>query len=368
MSAQGLRAKLGCWANERWRLEIILRWPRLAKWLGMSWLDLCNRHERLLVDEVSGGRICPWPFSSALTVTRIFPETASRLVHHVHQRWPVDLEPVADYAPGAEPDASIIIGVRGTGRLPQFEACLRTLQAQKGARVEIIVVEQSWQPEFAEKIPPGVRYVHQQCTSADMPYNRSWALNGGARVATGRVLVLYDADMLLPEHAVAEICRVMDRGVEALRLPRLVFYLDRQSSEAIQANRSLPESIGAQPILANTRTPIAVARATYFEIGGHDEVFYGWGCEDDEFMARLRTRRISEGAMLPILHLWHPSAAAGPSRERNIALRDAALARPLDERIAELRARDWGAARPSVAWNPGAPAPAPIPEHAGAGR
>jgi len=352
-ASASLRSRIGCWANERWRLEVVLRFPRLARWLGLSWLDLCNRHERLQSDPLSGGRICPWPFSSELTVARVFPETGARLLRHCLEHAPVDLGEATPVRADELPEASIILGVRGTGRMPQFQTCVRSLLAQKDARVEVIVVEQSWRPEFEASIPAGVRYLHQQCTSADMPYNRSWALNGGARIARGRVLILQDADMLMPERAVAQICRVMARGLDALRLPRLIFYLDQAGSEQVQARNRLPEdSVFVEKIAYNTRTPLAVTREAYADIGGHDEAFYGWGCEDDEFMARLRTRAICEGTLLPIVHLWHASAAAGPSRERNIALREAALARPLDERIVELRARDWGASQPSMPWPP----------------
>ncbi|MFT3807417.1 galactosyltransferase-related protein [Arenimonas sp.] len=302
------------------------------------------------VDSVTGGRACEWSDSSALTLTSVFPEVGGRLLRHCIDQWPVSFSDKPRESGGQDPVVSIIVGVRGRGRLEQFRSCLASLRAQVGVATEIVVVEQSWQREFSDIIPSGVVYVHQQSTSQDMPYNRSWALNGGAMVARGRILVLHDADMVLPERAAEEIVRAIDRGVDAVRLPRLLFYLDAESSAAIQRSREITADARMERVIANNRTPVAVTRDAYFAIGGHDERFYGWGAEDDEFMDRLRTRRIGEGAMLPVLHLWHQSAAAGEARSRNSTLLERLRLTAAEDRIAELGDRRIGASVPLAAW------------------
>lgn len=345
------RERLGCWLHERWRTELVLRLPRLAALLGWSWLDLCNRNERLRTDALAGGRECLWAYSSALTVARVFPDVGSRLLHHCLRRFPIRLESVASNpVDSPTPEISVVIGVRGTGRLEQFKSCLQSLLVQSSVIHEIVVVEQSWLPEFKSLLPAGVRYLHQQSTHPDMPYNRSWALNAGACAARGRVLVLHDADMLLPQNALAVIVAAIDHGLDAVRLPRLLFYLDADSSVAVQRTRCFPQHLRFERVIANNRTPIAVRRDCYFGIGGHDEAFYGWGAEDDEFMDRLRTCQLGEGAMLPIVHLWHTSAAGGDARNRNAALLEHARLSSPQERIEQLRARSWGGQVPSVAW------------------
>jgi hypothetical protein len=216
--------------------------------------------------------------------------------------------------------------------------------------VEIVVVEQSWQQEFSDIVSEDIRYVHQQATSATMPYNRSWALNGGARVARGRILVLHDADMILPEGAAKEITRVINSGVDAVRIARLLFYLDEKSSAEIQRTASISKTARMERVIANNRTPVAVTRKAYLEIGGHDEAFYGWGAEDDEFMDRLRTRRVAEGAMLPVLHLWHPSAAAGEAGNRNRSLLKERRRTSPQQRIGILVRQGMGGAHPTSEW------------------
>ena len=50
---------------------------------------------------------------------------------------------------------------------------------------------------------------------------------------------------------------------------------------------------------------LAVSKKAYWDIGGMDEEFVGWGGEDTEFWDRCLTRNVWEYAHLPIIHLWH---------------------------------------------------------------
>lgn len=341
-----LRQRIGCWLHERWRAELVLRWPALAGVFGWTWLDLRNRGERLQSDALTRGRISEGTETIRLTVARIFPVVGGRLLKKCVEQWPIELE---DSQAQLEPDpqVSIVIGVRGTGRLPQFSCCLASLAAQRGVRCEIIVVEQSWKREFESIVPVHMRYLHQQATSAHMPYNRSWALNAGVRAARAPIVILHDADMVVPVDFARAIAASFDLGLDALRLPRFLFYLDEPTSLAVQEQRRFAPGLRIDNVVANNRTPVAVRRDAYLAIGGHDEGFFGWGAEDDEFMDRLRTLRIGEGAFLPIVHLWHP-VAQKQGAHRNVELLAARRALPMPDRIAELVSKDWGSANPSA--------------------
>ena len=89
---------------------------------------------------------------------------------------------------------------------------------------------------------------------------------------------------------------------------------------------------------------LAVARSAFFEIGGYDESFVGWGGEDNEFWERAQTRRVwSSYGYLPIVHLWH---AAQPRKTDpgNPTLRhyEKLSGMTVEDRIAELSQRDFG--------------------------
>src|SRR5260370_23297256 len=85
---------------------------------------------------------------------------------------------------------------------------------------------------------------------------------------------------------------------------------------------------------------IAVTRKTYFEIGGFDESFVGWGGEHNEFWERAMTRSVWPYGYMPLVHLWHtPQTERNDSERGTAALLEAKSAIPVEERIKELSAR-----------------------------
>jgi len=328
------RQKLGCWLHERWRAELVLRASRLARWLGWSWLDLCNRDERLTVDPDSGGRACAWADSSRLTLARVFPTLAPRLLDHAFRTWPMKFGRDAPGMPGRTPAITFLIPIGGGDRMVQFGLALDTALAQTGIDVEIIVIEQSPQPTLGERLPAGVRHLHQPADAAG-GFNKSRALNMGAREARSEYLIILDADYLVPQRFASECARVLGL-VEAARPARWIGYLDRESTESLARSREIVTLSGIENIVSNNPMPLAVRRSTYLDIGGHDEAYVGWGGEDTEFLDRLRTRKISEGGWMPILHAWHAPAAKKVDGDRNRDLHERIMAVPVLVRIQRL--------------------------------
>jgi hypothetical protein len=327
-----LRERLGCWLHERPRTELALAFPALAPRLGSGWLDLRNRRERLRVDGASGGRSCEWTDSSRLTVARVFPQVGPRLLRRALAQWPLPAS--GAQAASDAPEVSILLPVSGLGREAQFQLALAAARGQQGVATEVIVVELSPRAEFADRLPAGVRY-HFEESVAGQPFNKSRALNLGAQLARGRVLLLLDADMLVPARYASECARVL-REVEAARPARFLFCLDAESTQRSTQDGRLDETPRLESIIANTPMPLAVRADTYRDIGGHDESYAGWGGEDSEFLDRLRTRSLSEGGWMPVLHLWH-APAAGKQGERNRSHHRERMSVPALERIERLR-------------------------------
>jgi len=331
-----LKQQLGSWLHERWRTELVLRMPAVAGPLGLTWLDLCNRNEKLRHDAVSGGRICAWQHSSRLTVARIHPPVAKRLLAHVLAEWPLQFNQQARSVASGAPKVSILIPMGGSGRLPQFDLALQSARAQSLEALEIIVVEQSAQPILAERLPVDVRYVHQP-SIAGAGFNKSSALNAAARAARGEFLIILDADYLLPTGFASECARVLAMA-EAVRPARWIFYLDEASTASLSTTQDWRVVEGIEHVVSNNPTPLALRRSTYWDIGGHDESYVGWGGEDTEFLDRLRTRSISEGGWMPVLHAWHAPAAKKASGDRNRDFDMQKMAVSATARIDRLRA------------------------------
>ncbi len=168
----------------------------MLRMLSGRWVAIRNRRERLTTD--ARGARCEWRFTSDLHIAKVYPLTGRWLMRKALREWPIVLSDDASRAT-TEPEVSFIIGHRGMERLPLLRETLRSIAAQRDASIECIVVEQSWTPEIEAHLPQWVRYVHTRTPSADFDYARSWAFNVGARLARGRVLILQDNDMLLPE-------------------------------------------------------------------------------------------------------------------------------------------------------------------------
>ena len=324
------KSQLGCWLNERWKTERCILFP--ARY---QWLDLCNRHEVLTGDDVSGGRVCQWRDSAHLTVSRIFPDVGTRLLLHCLRQWPLRLNYDSPAKRSDEPEASVLIAIGGVDRLRQFRTVLASLRGQSHGSMEILVVEQSLTPELEQSLPSDIRYLHDR-QEVGVEFNKSRALNVAARAAQGRYFLIHDADYVVPRDYVTECCRVL-KQVDGVRPSRFNFHLNQSSTEFFTSQHRMPEAPVSEFVVQNNPTPMALRAKSYWDIGGHDESFIGWGGEDVEFLSRLRTLTMSEGGWMPTIHLWHPPAPRKASGHRNQQQQDELLATDPQVRIERLR-------------------------------
>lgn len=326
---------------------LVLDAPIFEWRLRTAWTRIRNRRERVEYSEDGRGVACKWQWTSDLHAPKVFPRLGTRLMARCIRDWPVDFA-AAPKQGGQEVQVSFVIGHRGRDRIPLLLATLATIAAQRGVTCECIVVEQSGQSEVADLLPAWVRYIHTGFPDPGMPYCRSWALNVGARVARGRLLVLHDNDMLVPRDYAAELWARSLEGYEAINLKRFVFYLSERHSRSISAGDKDFSSYPPEVIVQNAEAggSIAVTSAAFFEIGGFDESFVGWGGEDNEFWQRALTRKTWPYGYLPIVHLWHASQPEKIGAKPFAAEKLHALsAIPPQRRIAGLRQRTFGDSR-----------------------
>ena len=272
----------------------------------IHYLAIRNRNELLEGSRDGTGYRCLWQWTSDLHAPKAFPSLGRKLFRRAFGDHPIAflLEPLVV---SPQPSVSFIIGHRGLERLPLLELTLASIAAQRGVTIECIVVEQDSQPHLQRLLPGWVRYIHAPPPQSDMAYNRSMAFNQGAQFAKGNLLILHDNDMPVPQdYAEANIAKVRE-GYEVVNLKRFIFYLDRQTSNNMSIDRGIPSKPGITAIMQNSQGggSIAITREAFFDIGGMDESFVGWGGEDNEFWERAETRKLWPYGSMPILHLWH---------------------------------------------------------------
>lgn len=297
---------------------LIYDWPRFLRHAAGDWTRLRNRNERLTRD--AHGARCEWEYSSELHIANVYPATSRWLLRLALRDWPVELRDDARNVSDA-PAVSFVIGHRGTERLPNLRATLRSIASQSGAAIECIVVEQSARPEIARELPSWVRYLHTP-VDAGVEYNRSAAFNAGAKTARGELLVLHDNDMLVPQRYAVEVAARAAEGWRFIDLKRFVFYASEHDSRAIWDGAPLRPDL-TTTITQNVRGgSIAVAKSAYAAIGGFDESFIGWGGEDNEFWERAEVHGgVYKFGYLPMLHLWHRAQPGKQDRENAPAVR-----------------------------------------------
>jgi glycosyltransferase involved in cell wall biosynthesis len=218
----------------------------------------------------------------------------------------------------AEPcELALIVGVRtgidDTDRLRNIKVSLQALNLQdlERWRYRIIAVEQDSEPHMESILAPLVdRYIPVYNPG---PYNRGWGFNVGAcAVAASKALCLIDADLLVAPTFLSSCLKRFKAGQRALRPFREIAYLDGPSTEqAIARRMAAPmsefsaEQYRGQIFTDSNGGCIWVEPRLYQEMGGHDERFRGWGCEDRDLWRRLAQLGPIENIPGRLVHLEH---------------------------------------------------------------
>jgi len=319
---------------------LVYDWPRFVRAMARrgGWVRFRNRNDAVSIDPATGGVRCEWRFTRDLHISNVFPWTGRALLRRSLSDWPIAFADAP--AMDDEPRVSFVIGHRGEARLPLLLETIATIAAQS-IPVECIVVEQSATIVAQARLPKWVRHIHTPIASDSVPYNRSWTLNTGAKAARAKLLVLHDNDFLVPVRYAAELAARHAEGCDFIDLKRFMFYLPQHDSERVMASRDL-SNVTPERITQNLcgGGSIAADRDAYFDIGGFDESFVGWGGEDNDFWDRAATRRVFAHAYLPLVHLWHAPQAEKAFVQREGVPRYEELSRvPPETRIANLQHR-----------------------------
>jgi len=314
--------------------------PRLFR----PWVFMRNRNERLIANPAGQGVKCDWQWTSDLHIAKVFPSLGRLFMQRALKDYPIVLKDKPERSSG-DIDISFIIGHRGLERLPHLLLTLRSIAAQTNVSLECIVVEQSMDEEIRASLPDWVRYIHTPLPRPDLPYNRSWTLNVGARQAKGKLLVLHDNDFLVPQVYASELMKEFSKGSEVIQLKRFMFYLSQKHTERMLQENKLSYDEPPERIVQNLEAggSVAVDREAYFAIGGFDESFIGWGGEDNEFWDRAQTRKVCPYGYLPFVHLWHAAQpdkhySGGQGRYTGDVLKQL-MAIPPEKRIDKLRGK-----------------------------
>lgn len=271
-----------------------------------SWLWVRNRKEILKSSTNGEGVKCDWVWTTDLYLPKLFPIVGKWLVSRALNNYPIRFADVPSDL-SAMPEVSFLIGHRGLERLPLLLMTLKSIAAQTNCHFECIVVEQDNERLIQDKIPDWVKYLHTPLPEKEMPYSRSWAFNVAARAAKSNCMIFHDNDMLVPHEYAYQLLKYHKKGYEFINLKRFIFYYTKADSEKIISENKLLKNCSPESVVQNLEAggSFSADKDAYWEIGGFDERFVGWGGEDNEFWERANTKSVYPYSYLPIIHLWH---------------------------------------------------------------
>jgi glycosyltransferase involved in cell wall biosynthesis len=265
-------------------------------------------------------------------------------MEHCFTRWPLAIpgssraQAVADRG---MPRASVVLPFAGEDRLTACRAVVSGFLRQTVTDIEVIVAEQSDGRIWESAADNRTKYVYVDAGGRE--FNKCRAINAGVATAEAPVVLIHDADIVPPAAYIEEILKVLSQGWEAVRPLRFLFKLSQPDAEAFVRSDGDFRPTGITEVLQNfPGGSTAIRKQSYWEIGGHDEEFEGWGGEDVEFLGRVQTLKLFPGQYLPAVHLWHAPAEKKINGNWNRELLNRALSQLPHDRIERLRSVDLG--------------------------
>lgn len=165
--------------------------------------------------------------------------------------------------------------------------------------------------QMLEHEAPQIEIVEATDDGVD-PFNKCMAINDAARRAAGDVLYVLDSDTYVPASRVLEAAALLADAGWTRPWSRKVKLTQKQTAKILACegwdgtydNSLRPEGITSYW----SAPPLLLRRETFWDVGGMDERFRGWGGEDNAFGRALQ--RCGYGLVKRVygdaLHLWHP--------------------------------------------------------------
>jgi len=148
---------------------------------------------------------------------------------------------------------------------------------------------------------------------------------------------MHDADILVTSEYVPHIMDVLSSR-PACHIGQTVLYANQEGTNQVNALGSVPTVPCDRIVGYFEGGSLAASKSAYWSVGGYNEAFYGYGCEDCDFFARLASLEGFENTRsFKFLHLWHPRAENwGDHHDLNRALERTLCTLPMAERIKRL--------------------------------
>ncbi|MCK9557765.1 MAG: glycosyltransferase [Candidatus Cloacimonetes bacterium] len=202
------------------------------------------------------------------------------------------------------PSISCVIPFREIGRKDSIFTVLGNIRAQRFPNIEIVMTEEDATQKIKDREFVPAKYVFTAGTSG-AAFNKSRAWNFGVASCTSDMLVLHDADTLIPSNYFQSVAKELNE-YDACHLCKQIFYVGVADTNNINTSGTVDHPSYDYMVDYFEGGSIACRRKSYWKIGGFSEEFVGYGVEDNDFYFRLsKGTNYHDNRIFDLLHLNH---------------------------------------------------------------
>ena len=232
------------------------------------------------------------------------------------------------------PEITYVIPFRDLERNESIVTVINNIRAQRFPVIHTIMIEQDIKTQINVLDFAPVFY-HLAKRIQNPLFNKAIAFNLGVQKTTTQKVILHDADMLTQGHYTKYVWDVLESS-KSCHLGGKVIYTDESSTKKINTSGLVDHEVQCERVVGYFEGgSMACHVSAYWECGAFNEDFWGYGCEDCDFYARLAgyTKWV-EDRSFNLLHLWHTRAAGWDEHhKRNKKIESELKVRSISERV-----------------------------------
>lgn len=231
------------------------------------------------------------------------------------------------------PFISYVIPFRNIDRTGAIETIVNNVRAQRFAKIDIIMVEHDTSRKVEEANLRPVAYEH--IDSAGKLFNKSMAFNLGVSKVESESVILQDADILLRADYTAQIYNILKHH-QSCHIGKHVVYADQTTSNNVINNQQVMGDLVLNRVVGYFEGgSLACRTSAYWKCGAFNEDYWGYGCEDCDFYARMASDEGYYGIRTAdFLHLHHGRVDGWDQHHKvNKAIEQALNGKSMSERI-----------------------------------
>jgi glycosyltransferase involved in cell wall biosynthesis len=215
------------------------------------------------------------------------------------------------------PEITYVVPFRNIDRNESIITVINNIRAQRFPVVHIIMVEQD--TKNCINIDDYAPVFYHLAQRIENPlFNKSIAFNIGVRNTTTPMVILHDADMLTQGHYTQQVWQILQED-EACHLGGRVLYTNKTSGQRINSTQIVDHEVECERVVGYFEGgSLACTVKAYWKSGAFNEDFWGYGCEDCDFYARLaECSKWREDRSYDFLHLWHSRVSGWDGHHNN---------------------------------------------------